>query len=87
MMVSKNRLKLSAPPLLWFKRFLEGGMRLAKMSPDVLIASSSLPGPAPNDPSDRIILATAREYDYSVVTRDREILRFAALGHVHAITC
>ena len=47
---------------IWFRRLLDaaGESASAALEPDVLIDSSSLPGDAPRDPADRIILATAR---------------------------
>jgi PIN domain nuclease of toxin-antitoxin system len=36
---------------------------------------------------DRIILATAREGGYRLVTRDKHLLAYADDGHVQAIAC
>jgi len=44
------------------------------MPPEVLIAASDLPGDLHRDPADRILIATAREYGYRVLTGDRKIL-------------
>ncbi len=63
------------------------GIVPAILPPSVLIDSSFLPGAPPNDPADRIIIATAREYGLCVVTRDRLILSYADQGHVLAIAC
>lgn len=63
------------------------GVSLADLSPSVLIASTTLPGEPPADPADRILIATAREFDYSLVTRDRQILDYALSGHVRAMGC
>ena len=61
--------------------------RLSELTPAVLIDSSFLPGRPPRDPSDRIIIATAREHDLTVVTRDRLILDYAGAGNVRALAC
>lgn len=75
-------------PQLWFARLLDvSNLRLADMSPDLLIASSFLPGEPPRDPADRIIAATAREYGYTLVTRDRLLLNYAEQGHIQAVCC
>src|SRR6185312_2062216 len=56
MLVARSRLKLLITPQRWLQRLLEvPGVRLADMSPDLLIASSFLPGDPPRDPADRII--------------------------------
>src|SRR5687768_13158956 len=58
LLVSRNRLNLLMEPQRWFARLLSiPGMQLADLSPDILIASSFLPGEPPRDPADRIILA------------------------------
>ncbi|MGA0544264.1 type II toxin-antitoxin system VapC family toxin [Brevundimonas sp. VNH65] len=87
MLVSKERLALTIPPLQWFNTLLELGIDLAPLSPEILVASSQLPGPALRDPADRIIAATARSGEYHLMTRDRPLLDFAAGGHVIAIPC
>ncbi|WP_298126787.1 type II toxin-antitoxin system VapC family toxin [Brevundimonas sp.] len=87
MLASKGRLGLRLPPVVWFQSILDLGVDLAPMSPETLIASSSLPGPALRDPSDRIIAATARAYDFRLMTRDTPLLAFAAAGYASAIPC
>lgn len=87
LLVSKGRLVLSLPPLAWFEQVLELGVDLAPMTPDILIASSQLPGPPMRDPADRIVAATARAMRYRLITRDRPLLDFAASGQVEAIAC
>ena len=87
LLVAKGRLALSLPPLSWFEQVLELGVDLAPMTPDILVASSSLPGPPLRDPADRIIAATARAMGYRLMTRDRPLLDFAASGQVAAIPC
>ncbi len=57
------------------------------VSPNILIASSFLPGAYPDDPADRIIAAAAREYDCRVVTRDRWLLDYAESGCHQALAC
>jgi PIN domain nuclease of toxin-antitoxin system len=88
LLAARGRISLQMSPARWFERFLEApGVHLADMSPNVLIASSFLPGAHPNDPADRIIAATAREYDYRVVTRDRRLLDYAESGYCQALAC
>jgi PIN domain nuclease of toxin-antitoxin system len=88
LLVSRNRLSLVAKPERWFQRLLAiPGVRLADLSPDILIASSFLPGEPPRDPADRIILATARELGATLVTRDRQLLKYGEDGQVSAIAC
>jgi PIN domain nuclease of toxin-antitoxin system len=88
MLTSHGRLILQLAPDRWFEHALAApGMRLAGMPPEVLIASSYLPGTPLRDPADRILAATAREYGYMLVTRDRPLLEYAAEGHIKAMMC
>jgi PIN domain nuclease of toxin-antitoxin system len=63
------------------------GVQLADLSPDLLIASSYLPGKPPKDPTDRILAATARELGATLVTRDRTLLDYGKQGHVAVLEC
>jgi PIN domain nuclease of toxin-antitoxin system len=88
LLVSRRRLNLLMEPQRWFARLLSvPGMRLAELSPAILIASSFLPGTPPRDPADRIILATARDLGATLITRDRELLKYGEEGRVSTIAC
>ncbi len=88
MLASRGRLQLLVRPERWFANLFDApGVKLADMSPELLIASSYLPGKPPNDPSDRIIAATARELGATLITRDRALLRYGAQGHVAVLEC
>jgi PIN domain nuclease of toxin-antitoxin system len=88
LLVSRGRLQLLVTPQRWFARLFEApGVRLADMSPDLLIASSFLPGTPPRDPADRIIAATAREYGATLITRDRALLDYGEQGHLRVVAC
>ena len=88
MLTSRGRLQLLIRPERWFSNLFEvPGVRFAEMSPDVLIASSFLPGKPPKDPTDRIIAATARELGATLITRDRALLDYGAQGYVAVLEC
>ena len=87
MLVAKGRLALTMSPQDWFRAALDAGIELAELTPEILIGSSSLPGPPLRDPADRIIAATARRFGYRLMTRDRPLLAFAESGQVAAIPC
>jgi PIN domain nuclease of toxin-antitoxin system len=86
-LVSKGRLRLLTDALRWFQEAVNDGMSLAAMPPSVLLSASFLPGQRLRDPADRIVAATAREFGYRLMTRDRPLLDFAADGHLDAIAC
>ena len=88
LLAARGCVRLQMPAEKWFAHVLAmPGVRLAEMSPNILIASSFLPGAAPDDPADRIIAATAREFGYLVVTRDRKLLAYAESGNCRALAC
>ena len=87
LLVSRGRLVLDKAPTRWFREAIESGVVLAPMPPEVLIASSCLPGSALRDPADRTIAVTARTYGYRLMTRDRPLLDYAEAGHLQAIAC
>ena len=87
MLISKKRLTMSLPVLAWFNRLTELGVVRAELSPEVLVASTELRTDELRDPADLIIAATARAFNYRLMTRDRPLLGFAASGQVSAISC
>lgn len=58
------------------------GFQLLDLSPRILIESTRLPGKIHRDPADRLLIATAREHGLTLMTRDKDILRYARDGHV-----
>ncbi len=87
-LTSRGRLQLLIRPERWFANLFDApGVKLAEMSPDLLIASSYLPGVPPRDPFDRILAATARELGATLITRDRALLAYGKQGHVAVLEC
>lgn len=87
-LVGKGRIQLNRAPEVWFETLLGlPGIRLAALSPAVLIASCVLPGGPPRDPADRMIAATARAFGFTIITRDGELVPYGAAGHVSVVAC
>jgi PIN domain nuclease of toxin-antitoxin system len=81
-----GKLWLDAPVRDWFGRALRRlGLRPLRLSAQVALAAYGLPEPFHRDPTDRLIVATARRLGVPVLTSDREILAYAAAGHVAVI--
>ncbi len=88
LLVRKGRLKLDVPPGAWLERLLAmPGVRLLALTATAALASSFLPEPFHGDPADRMLVATARELEAALVTRDERILAYAAAGEVQALAC
>ena len=87
-LVSKRRYRLFVSPKVWFARLLAfGGIRLAPLTPEILIESAFLPGESPKDPADRMIVATARQHGLVVITRDRKLFTYAEQNHLRLLAC
>ncbi|WP_112436868.1 type II toxin-antitoxin system VapC family toxin [Rhizobium sp.] len=87
-LISKGRLPTTKDAMYWFEDAMELiGAQTADVSLQALVASSFLPQPVHNDPADRILIATARENDLTIITRDRAILSYGVAGHVRTLAC
>jgi PIN domain nuclease of toxin-antitoxin system len=87
-LVSRGRLSLTMSPEDWFEAALVSpGINLAALPPKVLMQSAFLPGVPPSDPADRIVLATARANDFTLVTRDAKILAYGGSGNARVLAC
>lgn len=88
LLARSGRAAMAQAPGDIFRAFLRlPGVVLENLTADILIDSSLLPPPVHGDPADRILIATARTLDLTIVTRDRLILDYAARGHVRALAC
>jgi PIN domain nuclease of toxin-antitoxin system len=86
MLESKSRLELKFDVLTWVRRALNvPGLTLVPLSPEVAVESTRLPGSFHNDPADRIIVATARVLNATLVTKDEQILAYGKQGAVKVL--
>ena len=77
-LVEINRLNLPSPVSEWLTQALAyPGIRLLDLSPQVAVESTQLPGVFHRDPSDQIIVATARLFQCPLVTMDGKIRAYA----------
>jgi PIN domain nuclease of toxin-antitoxin system len=82
---ARRRIRLSADCAAWVGLALaRAGAVLAAVDADIAVASHRLPGEFHRDPVDQLLVATARHFGWTLVTRDRRILRYAESGHVRA---
>ncbi len=84
----RRREKAPADPFKFFDSFSSlSGISLCTLSPGILIQSSFLHPWRHKDPVDRILVATALANNLTLVTSDRAILAYGALGHVKTLAC
>lgn len=75
-------------PQTWFATLLtQPIIKEAPLTAKIAIDSSFLPQPFHSDPADRMLVATARNMNIPLLTRDKRILDYASAGHVQAIPC
>lgn len=88
MLTARRRIAETRPVEIWYDELCKTkGLLELPLTAKILIQSSFLPGDVHKDPFDRILIATARERDLTIVTRDKAILAYGAAGHVHALAC
>jgi PIN domain nuclease of toxin-antitoxin system len=86
MLVAKGRLRLNRDVGDWIASALAlPGIQLESLSPAIAVASTRLPWLAHPDPADRILLATARHLNATLVTADRQLLTYGNEGHVRCM--
>lgn len=86
MLVAKGRLTLTMPTEEWMTRALAiPGLTVVPLSPEIAADSCSLPGIFHGDPADRLITASCRVENLTLITLDREILAYGEAGWVRAV--
>lgn len=74
-----GRVRLARSPEQWIGEALDSaGVRVAELSPAVAIDAGSIPRESLSDPLDRLLVATARHLEATLLTSDARILAFAA---------
>ena len=86
MLVAKGRLVLDRDVTAWVQAALAlPGIGLAPLEPLGAIDSTRLPGTLQADPADRLIVATARHLEATLVTADKALLAYGKQGHVAVV--
>jgi PIN domain nuclease of toxin-antitoxin system len=76
-LVQYGRLELACPLDEWMEQALAyPGVQLVELTPRIAIESTKLPGSFHRDPADQLIVATARVYDFPLLTADSRILQY-----------
>ena len=77
-LLEKGRIGISCSPEEWLSEALVmPKFRLVPLSPTIAYRSTSLPQPFHDDPGDQIIVATAREENATVLTKDKLIQKYS----------
>ena len=77
MMVTKGRINVKIDPKRWLNNAIgKSGLRVIELTPEIAMESCNLPDGFHKDPADRIIVATARTHNLTLLTKDRKILGY-----------
>jgi PIN domain nuclease of toxin-antitoxin system len=86
MLVARGRLRLGQDVAEWLEAALSlPGIRLEPLSLAIAVASTRLPWESHSDLADRILLATARHLDATLITADQKMLEYGAQGYMKCI--
>jgi len=81
---SLGRIALSRPCDEWVSEALDAtGGNLADLTPEIAVGSARLSRQLLSDTADRILVATARNLDATLVTANPAILAYGSKGHVN----
>ncbi len=76
-LLEKGRIGISCDPEIWINSALDmPKLRLVPLSPVLAYRSTILTPPFHGDPADQIIVATAREENATILTRDKIIQEY-----------
>lgn len=83
MLDMKKRITLGCPCLDWIEKSLSlSGIQLLPLTPHIAVESSQLPGEFHGDPADRVITATARIENITLVTKDKKMIHYGKKKYV-----
>lgn len=86
MLVAKDRIRLSMPVDEWVRQAsATPGMQMLGVVPEIALESTRLPDGPHGDPVDRLLMASARVHNLTLITADEKILAYADQGHLKAL--
>ena len=86
MLVAKDRIRLSMPVDEWVRQASgTPGMQMLGVIPEIALESTRLPDAPHGDPVDRLLMASARVHNLTLLTADEKILAYARQGHLKAL--
>jgi PIN domain nuclease of toxin-antitoxin system len=84
---SKGRISFDRDCQTWVNEMLASpGLHLVPLTPEIAVQSTRLPGTVHGDPADRILIATARVLNATLLTADAKIRAYGKSGHLSVAT-
>ena len=86
MLENRGRVALPMNIRSWVAEALtKPGISLVPLTPEIAVESSNLPGDLHGDPADRIIAATARAWNATILTKDQRLIDYSRQRHVRVL--
>ncbi len=86
MLEERKRIILTEPCLQWINEGLShSGVQVLPLSAEISVESCNLPGNPHGDPSDKIIIASARLTNSHLITKDNAIIAYSKQHHVNVL--
>jgi PIN domain nuclease of toxin-antitoxin system len=86
MLISKGRIILTENTIDWMNNASSApGLSVHPITSEIAYESTVLPDSFHGDPADRLIVATARVLNATLLTFDQEIIKYAKRGYVNII--
>jgi PIN domain nuclease of toxin-antitoxin system len=86
MLENRGRVALPMNIRSWVAEALtKPGISLIPLTPEIAVESSNLPGDLHGDPADRIIAATARAWNATLLTKDHRLIDYSRQRHVRVL--
>lgn len=77
MLFQKDRIRISGPPMQWINNAIQtSGVQITPLHPEISISSSYLRGSPPNDPADRMIIASTQFLNGRLISADSRIIDY-----------
>lgn len=87
MLANKRKIVLNTSCLSWINASLSlPGITLIPLSPEIAVESCQLPDNFHGDPTDRILAATAKIENLTLITRDKKLLVYGAKKHISTLS-
>lgn len=88
LLMARGKLKSQLPAVDFFHAFVSrSGCKVCDITAAIFADSSFLPHFNHRDPADCLLVATARSFGMTIITRDRKILAYGTEGYVKSIAC
>jgi PIN domain nuclease of toxin-antitoxin system len=86
MLEERGRLALPMNIRTWVSEALDKpGLSVMPLTPEIAIESSNLPGNLQGDRADRIIVATARASNATLLTKDQRLIEYSNQRHIRVL--